>query len=446
MNFVDLHETNISQKVEIIVEHFWNNVMCQLDGKAKAMVITSSRKGAVEYRNKFIEYVSEKKYPIHSLVAFSGQVKLDDDTVVSESSLNGISEDKLPDTFDGDGYHVLLVADKYQTGFDQPKLCAMYVDKPLKGVNAVQTLSRLNRICLPYDKKTFILDFKNDVKGITDAFSTYYSGTELLNSVQPSDIYRLMNEMEEYGVLNINEIKEFNEELRRPNGDKVTLWKLIGAARGRYIKLTGNQQYEFRSIVKRYIRLYCFLIQATCYEDVESHMVYSYLSYLIKELEVTGGTGPLNISDKITASNFYQKKTGEVKVDPEPKPGVRIAPPGTSNFEEDEMKKLSQIIAEINARYNMNFDKDTTLSSLMQIRDILLKDEKLKTSAKNNTKDMFKYAFDRSVDNALYVGYDHNIEFYKLLLDNKDVRNDLLGVMMSGIYHKLKTEKETNVT
>ena len=150
--FIELHETNIAQRIEVIAEHFRTTVMQELGGQAKAMVITASRQGAVKYRQAFEEYITKKGYDnIHALVAFSGKVKLDNDEhEYTESSINGIPEDKLTDEFDTNAYQVLLVANKYQTGFDQPKLCAMYVLKKLKGVNAVQTLSRLNRICVPY--------------------------------------------------------------------------------------------------------------------------------------------------------------------------------------------------------------------------------------------------------------------------------------------------------
>jgi type I restriction enzyme R subunit len=161
--FVEFHDTNITQRIEVIVEHFRTSVMADLGGMAKAMVITASRQGAVKYRQVFEDYITKKGYTdFRALVAFSGTVKLpDDDTEYTEASMNSFGEDKLTKEFDKDDYQVLLVANKYQTGFDQPKLCAMYVLKKLKGVSAVQTLSRLNRICPPFEKKTFVLDSVN---------------------------------------------------------------------------------------------------------------------------------------------------------------------------------------------------------------------------------------------------------------------------------------------
>lgn len=172
--FVQLHETNISQRIEVIIEHFRQNVMQELNGQARAMVITESRAGAVKYRQAFEDYIKRKGYTgLKALVAFSGKVTIDGKEY-TEVGMNGIAEKRLPKEFDKDEYQVLLVADKYQTGFDQKKLCAMYVLKKLHGVNAVQTLSRLNRICPPFDKKTFVLDFANDYADIEKAFSRYY--------------------------------------------------------------------------------------------------------------------------------------------------------------------------------------------------------------------------------------------------------------------------------
>ena len=200
--FVELHETNIAQRVEILVEHFRTAVMNELGGQAKAMVITPSRQAAVKYYQAVTDYVSKKGYAdIRALAAFSGKVKLSDNgPEYSEVSLNGISEDQLPKMFDTDAYQILLVANKYQTGFDQPKLCAMYVFKRLKGVNAVQTFSRLNRTCPPFDKKTFILDFVNHYTSVKDAFAPYYTTTLLANSVTPSAIYDLEAKIDAYAL------------------------------------------------------------------------------------------------------------------------------------------------------------------------------------------------------------------------------------------------------
>ena len=186
--FIDLHETNITQKVEIIIEHFRQNIMHLLGGNAKAMVITSSREAAVTYRLAMDKYIKDNGYSrIKALVAFSGKVPLHSEEY-TEEKMNDIKEEELRYEFDRSCYQVLIVADKYQTGFDQPKLVAMYVDKKLRGTAAVQTLSRLNRICPPYAKETFVLDFKNDYDDIVKAFQPYYKDTILFETISPADI------------------------------------------------------------------------------------------------------------------------------------------------------------------------------------------------------------------------------------------------------------------
>lgn len=217
--FVELHETNITQRVEVIVEHFRTTVMPELGGMAKAMVITASRQAAVKYRQAFENYTRKKDYSdIKALVAFSGKVKLfNDETEYTEASMNGFPEAQLPKVFDTDAYQVLLVANKYQTGFDQPKLCAMYVLKKLKGVSAIQTLSRLNRICPPFEKKTFVLDFVNSYEDIKSAFAPHYTTTLLSNSVTPTAIYDLEAQIDAYTVLDPADIEAANDLLYQSN-------------------------------------------------------------------------------------------------------------------------------------------------------------------------------------------------------------------------------------
>lgn len=241
--FVELHETNIAQRVEVIVEHFRMTVMPELGGMAKAMVITASRQGAVKYRQAFEDYTKKKGYSdIKALVAFSGKVKLpDDETEYSKASMNGFPEDRLTKEFDKDEYQVLLVANKYQTGFDQPKLCAMYVLKKLKGVSAVQTLSRLNRICPPFEKKTFVLDFANTYEDIKAAFAPYYTTTLLSTFVTPTAIYDLEAQIDAYTVLDPDDIEKANELLYKGNISSKDKQKLTF-----YFKRSKNviEQYE----------------------------------------------------------------------------------------------------------------------------------------------------------------------------------------------------------
>lgn len=448
--FIDLHDTNIAQKVEIIIEHFRANVAGCLGGKAKAMVITSSRPAAVKYRQEFEKYIQAKGYTgIKALVAFSGKVKLDDKEY-TEVSMNDIKEEELRFEFDRSCYQVLIVADKYQTGFDQPKLVAMYVDKRLKGVAAVQTLSRLNRICPPYDKTTFVLDFKNSYDDIKAAFEPYYKDTILFETISPSDIRDLDREIDAYDFLDADDIDEFNTYLYQPKrttADKQRMWALLDKALKQITKRPEKEQMEIKITMRRFLKGYCFLIQATAYENLEFHKRYNFMSYLIKELNPGGGGNNFDIADKITVSEFRQKQmeehTGE---EIEAKPEVKIKKPKPASLEEEQKKLLSQIIDEVNALYDKDYEPDFTTKAAMQIRDLLLKNaefkERLKKSAQNNTLNEFKFTYDDCVQDALVEGYDQNMDFYTLLLNNEEIRAKFANVFMSEVYRILREEKD----
>lgn len=443
--YIELHDTNIAQKVEIIIEHFKNHIMKELGGRAKAMVITSSRQAAVKYRNEFISYVTKHGYTgIHALVAFSGKVTLDGKEY-TEAVMNGISEEALPEAFDSNDYQVLLVANKYQTGFDQPKLCAMYVDKRLRGVSAVQTLSRLNRICAPFDKKTFVLDFKNEYDDIQKAFSPFYTETILNETITPSDIRAVEAQVDQYNFLDIDDIDAFNEYLyleKRTAKDKAKMWSLLDKSLQIINKFGQLEKMEIRATIKRFIRFYSFLIQATCFENVDLHKKYNFLSYLVKEIEIGGGGNDFDIADKITASNFKQKKTGEETREIESKPEVDLPKPNEVFFDEAAKKKLSEIIDEINATYNKNFDVDVASKSALQMRDLLLKNGHLRDSARNNSLKDFKFAYFDAVQEALLEGYEQNQDFFALLLDNDEKKRELMQVFLEDVYKNLREDNE----
>lgn len=445
--FIDLHETNIAQKVEIIVEHFRQNVMHLIDGNAKAMVITSSRTAAVEYRKAMDKYIQQNGYKgIKALVAFSGKVPLKG-VEYTEENMNGIKEDELRYEFDRSCYQVLIVADKYQTGFDQPKLVAMYVDKRLRKTAAVQTLSRLNRICPPYDKTTFVLDFKNDYDDIKNAFEPYYKDTILFQTVSPADIRDLDREIEAYDVLDADEIDQFNSFLYQPkrtDKDKQKMWSLLDSALQRIKRKEENELKEIKKNMRRFLKGYCFLIQATAYENLEYHKRYNFMSYLIKEIDVGGGSN-FDIADKITVSNFRQQKNGEhFGEEIEAKPEVAIKKPKPASLEEQQKMCLSEIIEELNALYDKSYEPDSTTKTAQQIRDLLLKNpdlrERLEKSARINNYDDFKFTYDDCVQEALVLGFDQNVDFYTLLLDNEDVRGKIASVFMLEIYKVLRGE------
>src|SRR5437016_3635931 len=216
--FMKLHPHNIAQKTEVMVEHFNAVTRHKIGGRAKAMVVTGSRLEAVRYKQSFDRYIQRKGYPIKSLVAFSGTVqddKLADVTFTEEGMNQGIREKELPEKFATQEYQVLLVAEKYQTGFDQPLLHTMYVDKRLAGIQAVQTISRLNRVH-PLKEDTFGLDFVNDREEIRDAFATYYEGAEMGEEVDPGRMYVIKGELDASGIYLEEEIERFSAVYFKP--------------------------------------------------------------------------------------------------------------------------------------------------------------------------------------------------------------------------------------
>ncbi|MDY4495167.1 MAG: DEAD/DEAH box helicase family protein [Erysipelotrichaceae bacterium] len=447
--FVSLHDSNIGQRVEIIIEHFRQNVMQELNGQAKAMVITSSRAEAVKYQKAFEDYIDRRGYKnIRSLVAFSGKVagksvdKVYEGTEFSESSLNGFHEDKTPDMFDTDDYQVLIVANKYQTGFDQPKLCAMYVLKKLNGINAVQTLSRLNRICPPFDKKVFVLDFMNTIEDIEDAFKPYYTSTLLINTVNKQSVFDLLDKVDNYGIIDDDDVLEFADALysKDDNTKKKTIINgCLQRSKKNFEKLNETTQKECYLTLRKFIRFYEFLILVTTFNDPDVHKKYKYIDYLISYLRVSSSGQGFDLTDKIKADGFYQKKQGTKSGKVESNPEVKL-PMTEINLTEDETKKLSEIIAEVNSKVGKNYDKEVAVKSMLQIKDILLKSSDLKASALANTENDFEFSFFDNIDEALIEGLEQNKDFFTLLLNNKEIKEEVLGIFAQELYRTFRKE------
>ena len=444
--FVEWHDVNIAQRIEVIVEHFRTSVKDELGGHAKAMVITNSCESAVKYRKAFEEYINKKGYrDIHALVAFSGKVTLGDKEY-TEAGINGIPEKNLPDEFDKDDYQVLLVADKYQTGFDQPKLCAMYVLKKLHGVAAVQTLSRLNRICPPYEKKTFVLDFVNKYEDIVAAFSKYYTKTILSSSVTPRAIYDIDAKIEGYFFLDPADVEAFNKilyESAHTAKDKKQMTFYLQKAKH---VIDGFEEEKRRQValdIRHFIRFYEFLLQASCFEDIELHKKYNFLSYLIAYIKINHGGGGYNLDGMIKASEFMQKKGKEhKKSNITAKPVVKLPTAYDIVLAPVKEERLSQIIREINSKTGKQYDNDVAIKAALQIRDIMKKSEELKTSAKNNSEQDFEFAYFDHVDDALIDGLEQNQDFFTLLLQNDEIKHEVLGLFLSDTYHSLRDDKD----
>ncbi|MDO5037910.1 MAG: DEAD/DEAH box helicase family protein [Tissierellia bacterium] len=448
--FIDLHETNISQRVQIIIEHFKASVMDGLGGSAKAMVVTSSRQAAVKYAKAFEAYVDRQGYDnIHALVAFSGKVHLEDDeTIYTEVSMNKMSEEAVPGAFDSDLYNVMIVANKYQTGFDQKKLSAMYILKKLKGVNAVQTLSRLNRICPPFDKKVFVLDFTNSYEDMENAFAPYYTTTLLASDLSANKIKDMLKSIEGYDILDQLDVDRVNEIIYKKRkgaptrSERNSIMTALKASERRFDLLSELKQREALSNMRGFKRFYEYLIQVSSFEDLYVHRNYVYISFLLDMLSIADGGDGFDLKGKIKASHFAQvkKETSEGRKQTS-KPIVQPPTVAPMDLTDDKKDKLSNIIAAINARTGSNYDVDVATKAAMQIRDIMIKSEKLKIAAKNNTEADFKFSYFSRVEDALIEGLDQNQSFFGYLLDNPEAQKEVLGIYMGEIYRSLRESK-----
>ena len=321
----------------------------------------------------------------------------------------------------------------------------MYVLKKLKGVNAVQTYSRLNRICPPYDKKTFILDFVNSYADVQKSFARYYTTTLLSGNLNPKHIYDLEANLDAFAVLDPLDIENFNELLFKKRektinaAEKKALTFYLQKAERAVHQYKVEQQREIRMKMKGFVRFYEFLLQASCFKDIEIHKKYVFITYLLSYLNIAGGGSGFDLTGKIKASQFVQKKgetyTKEKMVS---KPVVKLPQSDGFNLTEDKIEKLSQIIADINSRTGKSYDNDVAVKAMLQIKDILMKSDRLKVSAKNNSEKDFEFSFYDDIDDALIEGLEQNQDFFTLLLNNEELKRSVLGIFSGEIYASLR--------
>jgi type I restriction enzyme R subunit len=318
--------------------------------------------------------------------------------------------------------------------------------KTLKGVAAVQTLSRLNRICPPFEKKTFILDFSNEYEDIEAAFAPYYTTTLLSNSVTPTAIYDLEAQIDAYYVLDPSDIDTANDLFyKRPIDarDKKKLTFYFSKAKKQVENYELIKQVEIVSLMRSFVRFYEFLLQVSSFEDVDLHKKYNFITYLLSYINIKNPGGGFDLDGKIKATNFVQKKAEEHQTSNlVAQPIVKLPVAEKFGLTEAKEEKLSQIIAEINSRTGRNYDNDVAVKAMLQIRDILLKSAQLKTAAKNNTVNDFEFSYLDSIDDALIEGLEQNKDFFSLLLDNDEIKKQVLGIFTDEIYKSLREAAE----
>ena len=448
--FVSFHPHELGQKTEIIIEHFRQVVSKKIGGRAKAMVVTSSRLHAKRYFEAFKKYINDKGYnDIKVLVAFSGVVKDDDcPDGISEPQLTGYGEKQLPEVFNQDDYKILIVADKYQTGFDQPLLHTMYVDKKLSGVKAVQTLSRLNRTCQGKED-TFVLDFVNDREEILASFQPYYQRTSIAEMPDPNHLYDLKNILDSKQVFWQSEIESFARIYFKPNQSlhisvlQPKLNAYIDPAVDRYKAMeTEEEQDEFKKGLRTWCNLYSFLSQIMPFSDSDFEKFYAYAKLLQTKLPKRDLSESLKLSDELAMEYYRLQKIQEGSIQLQKEDGELdgISEAGIKRATE-EKAPLSEIIKVLNDRFATEFTEADKLFFDQMEADLLL-DETLQSQAKVNKMDTFKYAFEDMFINILMDRMEQNQDIFEKILENKAFGGLVKEMMMKSVYQKLNEKFE----
>lgn len=454
--FMSLHPHNIEQKTEVMVEHFRQKVRGHLGGRAKAMVVTSSRLHAVRYMQAFERYLAENKIEdIRPLVAFSGTVKdpetgleytepgMNRDCVTGES----ISEKRLPERFTSPDYQVLLVANKYQTGFDQPLLCAMYVDKRLDGVQAVQTLSRLNRM-IPGKETPFVLDFVNEAQDIYRAFKPYYDATSLQEATDPQKLEALKHELDAAQVYFWSEVEAFAKVFYKPVAqqsaqDHAGMQLHLQPAVDRFKAMPDDaKRTEFREKLSGYVNVYSFMSQVMPWCDPALEMLYSFGRFLLPHLPLDRDTEKVKIGDEVGLQYYRLQRiySGGIELKEGEAQGVKSPTEVGTGKAKDEKVPLSEIIHVLNERFGTNFtDEDRFFFE--QIREKATSNEQVVKLRRANPFDKFQLGLKQLLEDLMVQRMADNDKIVTRYMDDKEFGDAAFGVLSKAIYESIPTEE-----
>ncbi len=452
--FMSLHPHNIAQKTEVMLEHFRTFTRHKIGGRAKAMVVTGSRLHAVRYKLEFDRQIREKGYQdIKTLVAFSGAVEDPDAPGVTytEPEMNRqpngmpLREKELPEKFASDEYQVLLVAEKYQTGFDQPLLHTMYVDKRLDGIQAVQTLSRLNRTCSGKED-TFVLDFVNKAEDIQAAFKPYYEQTIIGEEADPHQLYELQARLEAMQVVYRDDVEAFcavffkPKEVHTPT-DHAKMNACLDPAVGRFRQLDEEHQDEFRSLLNTFRNLYGFLAQVIPFQDSDLEKLYAYARFLGGKLPRRSDGERFVIDDEVTLKFYRLQKIsdGSIKLDDGenvPVTGPTAVGTGKTN---DEMVELSRLIDRINERFGTEFTQADELF-FHQIREEAMADQELRQAANANTLENFRFVFVKALEGLFIDRMEQNEDLFAKYMNDGDFKKLVSEHLLRQVYEQFKEE------
>ncbi|HAS83409.1 MAG TPA: type I restriction endonuclease subunit R [Verrucomicrobia bacterium] len=447
--FMKLHPHNIAQKTQVMVEHFNAVTRHKIGGRAKAMVVTGSRLEAVRFKQGFDKYIRAKGYPIKTLVAFSGAVtdkKLPGVAYTEEEMNQGIREKELPEKFATQEYQVLLVAEKYQTGFDQPLLHTMYIDKRLAGIQAVQTLSRLNRIH-PLKEETFVLDFVNDREEIRLAFKQYYEGAKIGEEVDPARMYQIKAELDASGVYLVEEVERFITVYFKPKqkqsaSDHQAMNAALDPAVSRFIALKQENENEaelWRGKLQAFLNLYGFLSQVIPYQDSDLERLYVFLRHLAAKLPRRNSGSAYEFDDDVRLEYYRLQKISEGSIELKDGFGRPLDGPskvGSGMVREDAVA-LSLLIDIVNARFGVDFNQADQLF-FDQIVEAAMTDAGLRQAAAVNPGDKFELVFKTLLETLFVERMDQNEEIFVRFMNDPAFQKVVTTWLASQAYEKLR--------
>ncbi|MBV7459050.1 MULTISPECIES: type I restriction endonuclease subunit R [unclassified Acidovorax] len=451
--FMRLHPHNIGQKTEVMVEHFQHFTRHKIGGHAKAMVVTGSRLEAVRYKQEFDRYIQEKGYPIKSLVAFSGTVEDDQSPEKSYTEVemnDGLKEKELPDTFAKPEFRVLLVAEKYQTGFDQPLLHTMYVDKRLAGIQAVQTLSRLNRTH-PLKDDTFVLDFVNEPGEIQEAFRQYYEGSVMGEQVDPDKLYEVKAELDASGIYLQTEVTEFARvffapKRRQSPGDHRTMNAILDQAVARFVQLQKTVEEEaelWRGKLQAFRNLYSFLSQVIPYQDSDLEKLFTYLRHLALKLPKRKSGPGYQFDEEVELDYYRLQKISEGSISLNDGYAKALDGPREvgSGMVREEHVSLSRLIDIINHRFGGELNEADQLF-FDQIAEAASQSEALRKAAEVNSLDKFQLVFRQVLESLFIERMELNEELFTGYMGKPEMQELVSKWLGSQVYDRLSAAKK----
>jgi type I restriction enzyme, R subunit len=449
-NFVEKHPHSIMKKTDIMLDHFMNSTINKINGKARAMVVTRSRLHAVLYKKAFDKLIKENSYPIKTLVAFSGLVDpkkskdivIHDEKEYTESNMNNLPSKKtIENAFKEDPYKILIVANKYQTGFDQPLLHTMYVDKMLNGITAVQTLSRANRIYPPHKNDTLILDFANQTEVIEKAFQPYYEATFLKEGTDPHKLYELEEKLMDYQIFDQSDVNAFIRAWKKGE-PQPRLHNLLNPVVNEFKNKTKKDQVGIKKTLKRYQSIYSFLSQLIPFSDINLEKIFLFNKFLAKKLPTINNPLPFNVLEDVDMDSYKIVNKGKKEIKLQSEGGLNPISAGVGEYADDTYKKLSKIVDDLNDAFGTDFTNDDKVF-LERVKDNLLGNKELKNKMENNSKENVKAVFDKYFNQEMSKLLNSNMKFYKRIVDNEKLKTKLKSSLFDLIYlEKRKKEKE----